>query len=542
MPQTTATIATTVTDDTSPAGKDVSDFQVSAVEVDRRVRIVFNGVAIADSRKAILYKESRLPPVYYFPRGDVSTDLLRQTRHLTHCPFKGNASYWTLTVGDRTVENAVWSYENAIEETAAIKGYLAFYLDRLGVTYDEEGDFTAETAGHDSHGNAYVDWLVREGWNSNDAHDLTQSFADMLLRNGAPLSRLSVFIRTLHPLLIGNGYVWRREKVGIDSFVLTHDTLDSPLFLDSPLVPIFNGAGGIRRRLEGDNPLLDYGILRELHGKGVTDYVAMPMNFSDGQINAVTLASDRVGGFTTADLGRIHEVLPVISRFYEVHAVRNMGSSLLQTYLGRQTGERVLKGKIKRGDSEELHAVIWFCDLRQSTVLAESMPRDEFLAILNRFFECMVQPVVERGGEVLRFIGDAVLAIFPLAEGDSHSQPACEDALAAAAEAQARMADFNVDRAGQGKPPLGYGIGLHLGDVTYGNIGIPERLEFTVIGAAANEAARIEDLTKTLEPMVLVSEAFAGQCQNRLVSQGRHKLRGVGAEQEIFAPFLIDGR
>ena len=359
----------------------------------------------------------------------------------------------------------------------------------------------------------------------------------MLSSAGTPVARLSVFIRTLHPLLIGNAYIWRRDKKEMDFFVLTHDTLASLLFLDSPLVPIFRGSGGVRRRLEGDNPTLDYGILKELRSEGITAYAAMPMTFSDGQINAVTLASDREGGFTTADLGRIHEILPVLSRFYEVHSAHGTSTSLLQTYLGRQTGEKVLKGLIKRGDSEELHAVMWFCDLRQSTNLAESMPRDEFLTILNRFFECMVRPVTSYGGEVLRFIGDAVLAIFPLLDdAESPFQQACEDAITAAAEANERMSAFNEERAVEGLEPLGFGIGLHLGRVTYGNIGIPERLEFTVIGAAANEAARIESLTKELNETVLISQAFAGRCASQLKTMGRHSLRGVSAEQEIFVP------
>ena len=138
------------------------------------------------------------------------------------------------------------------------------------------------------------------------------------------------------------------------------------------------------------------------------------MLFTDGQINILTLSSDRAGGFSMGDLGRVHEILPVLSRFYEVHAARGMANSLLQTYLGSNTGAKVLKGQIKRGDSEDLHAVIWFCDLRKSTTLADSMPVEEYLAVLNRFFECMVRPVVDYGGEVLSFIGDAVLAVFPL--------------------------------------------------------------------------------------------------------------------------------
>lgn len=532
---------TTNENDPRPSTDTLPEYTVTAQSPGCNVRIEFNGVVIADSDRAVLFKESRMAPVYYFPRNDVRMDLMQRTRHRTHCPFKGNASYWTLRVGDQEVENVVWSYENPIEEAAAIKGYLAFYLEKLGVSYSEDGNYDTAPTQVESHGSPYVDWVLGEGWNTRSPAELTEKFGRMLRASGSPVSRLSVFIRTLHPLLIGSAYIWRPEKDKVHSFVLTHDTLSSPLFLESPLVPIFNGAGGIRRRLEGENPILDYGILKELHKEGVTDYVAMPMTFSDGQINVVSLAADRPGGFTTADLGRIHEILPVLSRFYEVHAVRSMGTSLLQTYLGRHTGEKVLKGLIKRGDGEELYAVIWFCDLRQSTVLAESVPHDEFLAILNRFFECMVKPVIEYGGEVLRFIGDAVLAVFPLLDGDSRHQRACDDALAAAADAESRMRAFNEERAADGLAPLDYGIGLHLGRLTYGNIGIPERLEFTVIGSAANEAARIESLTKDLDHNVLVSETFAERCPFPLTRVGEFELRGIKRKQLIYVPQSMSG-
>ena len=523
-------------DGSETQGEETANYEISAEVSERKVTIELDGITIADSNKAVLYRESRLAPVYYFPRSDVRMDLLRRTNHRSHCPFKGNASYWSISIGDKEVENAVWSYENPLDEAGAIKGHLAFWLTKLGVTYSEDGEYTEHHTRMESHGSAFVDWLLREGWRAKSPTELTERLAIMLRSSGVPLARLSVFIRTLHPLLIGSGHVWRLDRDKINSFVLTHDTLNSPLFLDSPLVPIFGGAGGVRRRLEGDNPILDFGILKQLHEEGITDYAAMPMTFSDGQINVLTLAADRPGGFSTADLGQVHEILPVLSRLFEVHAVHSMANSLLQTYLGRHTGEKVLKGQIKRGDAEELHAVIWFCDLRQSTVLAETMPRDEFLIMLNRFFESMVKPVVDYGGEVLNFIGDAVLAVFPLADGDLRHQRACDDALAAAADAEDRMKAFNQEREEQGLKPIDYGIGLHLGHLSYGNIGISERLQFTVIGQAANEAARIEGLTKDLDYSVVASSEFADRCLSPMKPVGEFRLRGVSHKEMIFVP------
>ncbi len=510
-----------------------SDYEISATQTDWRVSVDFNGVTIADSSKAILYREGSMAPVYYFPRDDVRMDLMRRSRHKTHCPFKGDASYWSLTVGEKSLQNVVWSYEKPIEDGVSIKSHVAFYMDHLGSTYDEDSEYTKQVAAG-GHGNVYVDWLLGEAWKLDDSIKLTKAFAEMLVVSGSPVTRLSMFIRTLHPLVIGNAYIWRQEKEEINSFVLTHDTLKSETFLDSPLAHIFSGAGGVRRRLEGDDVILDFGILRQLHEEGCTDYVAMPIVFTNGQINALTLATDKEGGFSTADLGRIYEISPVLSKLYEVHASQKMSSSLLQTYLGRETGEKVLKGLIKRGDSEELNAVIWFCDLRQSTTLAESMERQKFIAMLNQFFECMVRPILEYGGEVLQFIGDAVVAIFPKQEEDPSFRAACEEALDAAIAADERVQDWNLEREAENLPPIGFGIGLHVGTFTYGNIGIAERLEFTVIGSVANEAARIEGMTKELEEVILTSEEFANNCPSRLKAMGEFSLRGVESDQKLF--------
>jgi adenylate cyclase len=197
----------------------------------------------------------------------------------------------------------------------------------------------------------------------------------------------------------------------------------------------------------------------------------------------------------------------------------------------------VLNGLIRRGDGQNIRAVIWFCDLRGSTPLAQSMSRDEFLACLNEFFDCVAGPVLDQGGQILRFIGDAALAIFPIEDelGDTCLQAACKSAIAAAHEASSRIASANARRVNESAQTLGYGIALHVGDVTYGNIGTGNRLEFTVIGEAANLAARIESMCKALDEPVLLSAEFAGCDPDRSVSLGRHQLRGVDEPQEIFA-------
>ena len=512
------------------------DYSISASAVDKQIRIEVNGITIADSCNTILYKEGSLRPVYYFPREDVRMDLFYPTRHQTHCPFKGNATYWTIDVNGKKFEDAVWSYETPIEDGLKIKNHVAFYLEKLGSTYDEGRDFKTINDKKTTENRHIVDWLLREGWDSSDPKDLTKKLALALNEMDIPVKRLGIIIRTLHPLLIGHGYRWESGEEEISYFPIANSALENPVFLNSPLMPIFNGSGGIRRRLEGDSPILDYPILEDMVELGMTDYVAMPLQFSNGQINVITLATDVEGGFSTSNLGHINDILPTLARFYEVHETRNASHSLLQTYLGKETGQRVLNGLVKRGDSEAIDAVVWFCDLRGSSTLAKKMPRDAFIEILNNFFECMVSPITVNEGEVLRFIGDAVLAIFPLKSKDKdHQQQVCKKAVTAAFAAQKKVFKYNAKQHKKGLDPIDFGIGLHLGQVTYGNIGVPDRLEFTVIGSAANEAARIESLTKSLSEPILLSKSFSDNYNSEVRTVGSHDLRGIGF-QEVFAP------
>jgi adenylate cyclase len=226
---------------------------------------------------------------------------------------------------------------------------------------------------------------------------------------------------------------------------------------------------------------------------------------------------------------------------FEVHATRQLAANLLDVYLGRQSGAKVLNGLVRRGDGDDVHAVIWFCDLRESTRLAETMSRTDFLRLLDQFFDATAGAVLAHGGEVLRFIGDASLAIFPISQagapegaGSPQAVRACETALAAALDALARAGECNVARLAAGECRFDLGIGLHVGDVMYGNIGTPERLELSVIGAAANEAARVESMSKVLGRPLVMSQAFAQRVPSRVRSLGWHSLRGQATPRELF--------
>jgi adenylate cyclase len=511
-----------------------SGYRLIIEPASKRVRAVVGGETVADSDRVLVMHESGYRPVTYVPRDDVRMDLLQPTEQRTHCPFKGDASYWTIEIDGRRIENAAWSYEDPYEEAEIVRGHIAFYWDRIDAWFEDEEQVadppptTAVTA------NPLLQWVTREAWHAVTPQELIERLALRLVAAGFPLWRLRLLIRTLHPQLFATSFAWRSDGDGVETTRASHAVLGSRAYLDSPLPPILRGEGGVRRRLEGPQPKLDYPVLQQLHAEGATDYVAMPLRFSDGQINIITLVSREAGGFSTAQLGLLYEILPVLSRLFEVFALQDTAATLLGTYLGRRTGSEVLNGLIKRGDGRDIDAAIWLCDLRDSTALSESMAREAYLESLNQFFDSMVEPIVEHGGEVLKYVGDAVLAIFPIEEPDSPAHEACAQALAAAADARARVERLNVERAERGERRLGYGIGLHRGCLTYGNIGSSERLDFTVIGTAVNEAARLEDMTKLLGEPVLISSAFAASFGGKLTSLGRHRLRGVALPQEIF--------
>jgi adenylate cyclase len=500
----------------------------------KRIRAVWGGETVADSDRVLVMHETGYRPVTYVPREDVRMDLLQPSTQHTHCPFKGDASYWTIEGGGRRGENVAWSYEDPYEEAEIVRGHIAFYWDQMDAWF-EDGEEVVEPPPvlAAASANPLLDWVTREAWQAKTAQELIERLALRLVAAGFPLWRLRLLIRTLHPQLFATGLTWRSDGDSVETVHPSHAMLESRAYLDSPFAPILRGEGGMRRRLEGPQPRLDYPILQELHAAGGTDYVAMPLRFSDGQINIITLVSCEAGGFSTAQLGLLYEILPVLSRLFEVFALQDTAATLLGTYLGRRTGSEVLNGLIRRGDGRDIDAAIWLCDLRDSSALSESMARDAYLEILNQFFDSMVEPIVEHGGEVLKYIGDAVLAIFPIEEPDTPAREGCVRALAAAADARARVERLNRERGERGEPRLGYGIGLHRGCLTYGNIGSSERLDFTIVGTAVNQAARLEDMTKSLRRPLLISSAFAASFGGELVSLGRHRLRGVAEQQEI---------
>jgi len=381
---------------------------------------------------------------------------------------------------------------------------------------------------------ALVEWLESSQPAMPDT--FIASACQQMLAHGIAIARFAVFARTLHPNVAGRGFFWRAEKpTEVEGTVAEHDWMGSDAHLASPIHAIQATGEEIRRHLADPACPIDFPILSELRAEGMTDYYATPLPTITGEKLLASFTSRQPGGFSDAELAALRRLRAPFGRVAEILSLRRKAQNILDAYLGAQTGQKVLAGQIKRGGGEEIRAVIWFCDLRDSTPLAESMSREAFLALLNEYFECVLGPVQERKGEILRFIGDAALAIFPI--GNEPASVACSKALDAAQEALTRMKTLNDKREAAGQPRLRFGIGLHLGLVLYGNIGTPTRIEFTVIGAAANEAARIEGLCKTLKVDLAISEQVARHLAARLRSLGRHRLRGVGEPVEIFTSY-----
>lgn len=379
---------------------------------------------------------------------------------------------------------------------------------------------------------AVVDWLLNEGRYLARTRDLISELCDRLVAEGVPLGRALFSIRTIHPHILTIGYRWTRGTPAAER-ELGYDMQADPAYLRSPIKVIHDGAGALRRRLTDPSVADDFSILGELREQGYTDYLAVPLPFSDGSINTCTWATDAPEGFSDDDLALIYEMLTPLALCVEVHAGRRIAATLLDTYIGHQAGERVLAGHIQRGDVEVINAVLCYSDLRGFTALSDRLPREELVDMLNDYFERMVDAIHGHGGEVLKFLGDGLFAIFPLGDA-AFRHYVCRQAVHAAREAEASIAELNRLRSDADKPPVRYGLALHVGDVTYGNIGGRDRLDFTAIGPSVNLAARLEKLAGELDVPIVISSEFAKTAPGRLMPLGRHLLRGVAEPQEVF--------
>jgi adenylate cyclase len=373
---------------------------------------------------------------------------------------------------------------------------------------------------------AIVDWLIDGAQSAPLPQQVLAQLCDRLVAYGIPLWRVAVFVNTLHPQIIGRRFVWR-PGADVEISEGRFGLFDTPEFRENPVARVYSTKNAIRRRLADPSCVMDFPILQELRAQGVTDYLALPLIFTDGAIQVVTCTTRDPGGFTDAQIADIEAIITPLARVAEIRALRRTASTLLDTYVGHDAGERILAGQIRRGDIEEIHAAIWLSDMRGFTALADRQPPRVLIDLLNRYFDCQVPVILDHGAEVLKFMGDGLLAIFTI---DGDKPEVCTRALAAARQAQANIAALSRST----MPGLRFGLALHIGDVLYGNIGSGNRLDFTCIGPAVNFAARIETLTGQLGRVILASDDFSRCCPGEFINLGEFALPGFSAAQLVF--------
>lgn len=379
----------------------------------------------------------------------------------------------------------------------------------------------------------FAEWLFEESAADWRLVDLIERVAERLTVLGAPILRMRISFRTLHPQVTARSGLWIRGRP-VTLVRVGNETALSDGFIGSPIKHVLDTGTAFRRRLDDLDEDADHSVLHEIQEEGGTDYLALPAIFSGSTGGVVTFVADQPGGFEDEDILKLTAVARVLSPFLRVISMRDIARSLLVTYLGPRTGERVLSGQVRRGDGEVIDAAMWFSDLRDFTELTESLPPDRLLGILNAYFELVAAAVTSRGGEILRFIGDAMLIVFPVAASAS-AGAACRAALDAAQDAFAALATLNHRRRRQGELEIQFGVGLHTGHAIYGNVGAPDRLDFTVMGPAVNRTARLESLTKELGTSLLMSAEFAAHVTSPTRSLGHHPMKGVAHPQEVFA-------
>lgn len=378
-------------------------------------------------------------------------------------------------------------------------------------------------------------WLMKELHQPNAELDFFDELCRRLWDEGVEIARGFCGLLSLHPLFVSRNLVWTPEHgAEVRTNELGAETSD--FYFKSPAYLIHQGAHEVRQRLDVNEELLEFDIWRTARSAGMTDYIAMPLRHSTGAVNVLSFATRRRAGFTVDHIARLKDLLPLIAIRMELLNSYFATNTLMTTYLGEAAARRVLAGTIHRAEGETLRAAMFFCDLRGFTALSDRLEATEIIETLDDYFDCMIEPIDALGGEVLKFIGDGMLAIFPMDERTA--QLACQSALAAAEEGVRNLEALNVRRAEEGKRKLAVGVGLHAGDVIFGNIGSADRLDFTVIGRAVNEVSRVESLTRALDRSILLTADFAewhGEGRD-VVSLGFQVLPGVSTPAEIFAP------
>jgi len=385
-----------------------------------------------------------------------------------------------------------------------------------------------------------VDWLLRHSRQLPGPERLLEDLAVRLRRAKVPVWRINLHLPPLHPLILGRIYQWIDGEARPIEIMRDRDARDRLAFHHSPVAMVFRSGLAVRRRLTGPSADVDFPLLEELRDRGATDYYLLPLDFlMRNRRGAVGFTTREPDGFPADAVAIIEHILPALNAVAEVYATRMILHDTLDVYVGHEATQRILDGEITLGTGRSIGAAIWYTDLRGFTMISETLDREIVLGLLNDYFSCMVPAVQAAGGEILKFMGDALLAIFKF-EGRSRAAT-CLAVLEAALQAVDAMDRLNVTRADQSLPTMQAVLALHVGDVVFGNIGAGDRLDFTVIGPAVNLAARIEEMCRDLDERILVSELFATLAGRGLESLGSHGFKGVAARHELFRPANAQG-
>jgi len=376
-------------------------------------------------------------------------------------------------------------------------------------------------------------WLLTEGRRIEDPPAFAAALMAQLDAAGARIDRISISSSTLHPQMLAWGIRWSRVN-GSQLWTGTHASITTDAYIGSPAQYVRERKLAFRHQLESLSES-DHALLHELRAEGLTDYAAIPMIFGNGTVNVFTLATSAPGGFAEGDLERFAALSNLVAPLFELIERRRMTLGLLDTFIGPRISARILGGQVRRGDGDRIEAAFWYSDLRGFTTLSETLPTDQLLELLNQYFECCAAASAPRGGEILQFIGDAVLIVFEIRD-HADQRKVCDAALDAAIDAFASIGVINHRRRRAGLPAIEFGLGLHVGTVTHANVGSPDRLAFNVVGPAVNRTARIQARTKDAGVSLLVSAEFAAQVRQPLRSMGTFDLRGVAGIHEVFTP------
>ncbi len=381
-----------------------------------------------------------------------------------------------------------------------------------------------------------VTWLLEERLNIGRASNLLTYYCQRLREVGLPLDRATIHLPQLHPQIVARSLLWLRETGGSVETGHRHGDRSQDFYLRSPVRIIYEGGAKVHSRVASLEDRQEFPIIEDLHRDGYAEYLMLPIAFATGRINAISFATKEDKGFDALDQASLAATLPAFGAVLELNQAQSTARSLLDTYVGRGSGERILNGAVRRGQGEEIHAVVWYCDLRGFTKLSQCEELAPVIALLNDYFDCMAAPVEAHGGEILKFMGDAMLAIFSCESTREAKCEASDKAILAAEEALAGIDEMNRQRQEQGAIPVRVGIAIGVGKVMYGNIGTADRLDFTVIGPVVNLVSRLEGLSLDLDPPIVVSESLARSSRRSFRELGRFALKGIPGEQVALTP------